>query len=80
MRLGQAQQYAGQDWRFKLARGDHREAIAQLQQARGLSENSMLMTATLAAALGAAGKHDEANALKTRPLRNPLEHRRGVMN
>ena len=39
------------------------EAIAQLQQARTLSDYSTLMTARLAAALAAAGINDEAKVL-----------------
>jgi serine/threonine protein kinase/tetratricopeptide (TPR) repeat protein len=37
------------------------EAVSELQQARGLSADSTLVTATLAGALAASGKNDEAN-------------------
>ena len=39
------------------------EAVDELQQARALSAGSTLLTATLAGALAASGKEDEANVL-----------------
>ena len=43
--------------------GQFAEAVAELQQARALSNNNTLVTATLGGAFAAAGREDEARAI-----------------